>query len=104
MTKPYHLDPKSYLLNSPILNVNNVSTPLLSYSGKNDRVVPWQQSMTFYLALRRMKKQTTLLLYPDEGHVLSSPDNQKDLSLKVKAWFDHYLKNLPSSGWMDQQY
>jgi hypothetical protein len=60
MMKPYHLDPKSYILNSPIFNIYNVNTPLLSYLVKNDVQNKQAAKYDLYLALRRMKKTNNI--------------------------------------------
>lgn len=81
-----------YFENSPISFAENIQTPLLLWSGRQDTQVNWHQSVEFYLALRRLKKKQIMLLYPDEGHSLMKPDNQMDLVTKIKDWFDYFLK------------
>ncbi|MEG1026178.1 MAG: hypothetical protein RSF34_17010 [Flavobacterium sp.] len=39
-------------------------------------------------------------MYPKDGHVLNEEANQKDLTLKIKQWFDHHLKNNEKQQWM----
>ncbi|MUV04610.1 prolyl oligopeptidase family serine peptidase [Flavobacterium rakeshii] len=82
-----------YIANSPVFSAQALTTPLLSWSGDNDYQVHWQQSVEFYLALRRLGKPHTLLLYPGEGHALFKHENRKDLTLRILEWFDRYLKN-----------
>ncbi|MEZ7497849.1 prolyl oligopeptidase family serine peptidase [Flavobacterium sp. Arc3] len=82
----------AYLQNSPIYHAEKVNTPLLSWSGEQDYHVHYYQSIEFYLALRRLGRTNTMLLYPDEGHVLMSPVHQQHLTLSIEQWFDHYLK------------
>lgn len=104
MNSPFYLNPDPYLRNSPLVHVGKVKQPILIYSGKMDTNVAADQSMAFYLALRRMGIATNLLLYPDEQHVISDEKNQKDLTKRIKAWFDHYLKDAPAEDWMDIKY
>jgi dienelactone hydrolase len=85
-------DYNAYLRNSPIAQAATIETPLLSWSGKDDITVNWNQSLELYLALRRLKKKNQFLVYPGEGHLLVNPKNQIDLSNKVKDWFDKILK------------
>lgn len=92
MGKSLYDDKEGYLRNSPIMHAENVKTPLLLWTGKNDRIVPWNQSITYYLALRRLGVTTRMLVYPDEDHSLENPNNQTDLSKRMMAWFDHLLK------------
>lgn len=84
--------PDRYDANSPIRHVAKVENPVMLWSGKNDPQIDFRQSQEFYLALRREKKRSTLVLYPDEGHVLIKPENQKDITTRILEWFDYYLK------------
>lgn len=95
MGKSFFEDPENYFRSSPVLQAAKVQTPLLSWAGDRDFHVHYQQSIEFYLALRRLGKTHTLLLYPNEGHVLSDPANQVDATRRIQAWFDSYLKPLP---------
>ena len=38
------------------------------------------------------RKPCELLLYPGESHGLRKPKNQLDITRRIKAWFDSYLK------------
>ncbi|WP_202703712.1 S9 family peptidase [Flavobacterium sp. UGB4466] len=98
---PYEI-PKAYYDNSPINFVQNVQTPVLLWSGKNDYQVDTHQSMEFYLALRRAGRKSLMLLYPDEGHGLINSEKQKDLALRTLQWFDHFLKENTKSDWITQ--
>lgn len=98
---PYEL-PKAYYDNSPINFVDNIQTPVLLWSGKNDYQVDTHQSLEFFLGLRRAGKKSLMLLYPDEGHALINPEIQKDLSLRTLQWFDHFLKENKKSDWITQ--
>jgi dipeptidyl aminopeptidase/acylaminoacyl peptidase len=90
--KSLYDDKEGYCRNSPIMHTENVQTPLLLWTGKNDRIVPWNQSITYYLALRRLGVTTKMLVYPDEDHSLENANNQKDLSKRMMVWFDYFLK------------
>ncbi len=54
-----------YLNNSPILSIGTVTTPILIMHNISDPLVPWTQSLQFYLGLRRLQKQSWLLQYDD---------------------------------------
>jgi dipeptidyl aminopeptidase/acylaminoacyl peptidase len=97
-------DMGSYLKNSPVLQAANVKTPLLGWVGEKDRHIHYLQSMEFYMALRRLNKPHTLLVYPDEGHSLWKRENQNDLSLRIEQWFDYYLKNDKPQNWMTSDF
>ena len=95
--KSLYDDKEAYVRNSPIMHAENVNTPLLLWSGKNDRIIPWNQSITYYLALRKLGVATEMLVYPDEDHSLENAENQKDLSKRMMTWFDHLLKGIENS-------
>ncbi|WP_268225091.1 S9 family peptidase [Sinomicrobium oceani] len=100
MGKPLFDNFTGYLKNSPLYHARNITTPLLSWTGKEDFHVAYDQSVALYMALRRLGKNNTMLLYPEEAHVLIKPSNQKDLTLRIRAWFDHYLKGKKKPEWM----
>jgi hypothetical protein len=47
-----------------------------------------------------MGKEVILLSYPDEPHHLSREENQKDFQVRMRQFFDHYLKDTPAPLWM----
>ncbi|RKR05148.1 dipeptidyl aminopeptidase/acylaminoacyl peptidase [Flavobacterium sp. 90] len=100
MGKTLFEDPNLYDNNSPIRNASNIQTPLLLWSGKEDWHVNWHQTVELYMALRRFKKESVMLLYPKEKHILMNPKNQKDLNIKIVEWFDYYLKNNTPAPWI----
>ncbi|TRX32554.1 S9 family peptidase [Flavobacterium sp. ZT3R18] len=95
-------DPLLYAKSSPVANAANIKTPILIWTGKEDRHVDWHQSVEFYMALRRLGKKQIMLLYPDEKHVLLKPNNQLDLSHRVQEWFDYYLKKESPALWISE--
>ncbi|MFH6968369.1 alpha/beta hydrolase family protein [Flavobacterium sp. FlaQc-28] len=97
-------DINSYLKNSPVLQAVNVNTPLLGWTGEEDRHIHSLQSMEFYMALRRLGKTHTLLVYPGEEHNLDQRKNQKDLTQRIGQWFDYYLKNGKQYQWMKNDF
>lgn len=100
MGKSLFDDNEGYTRNSPIMQVENVKTPLLLWAGKNDRIVPYSQSVSYYLALRKLGTKNIMLLYPKEDHSIENPFNQIDLSRKIMAWFDYFLKGDTNSKWI----
>jgi dipeptidyl aminopeptidase/acylaminoacyl peptidase len=100
MGDTYFNNPKAYNNNSPILNAPNITTPLLSWAGKLDGNVNWEQTLEFFLALRKLDKENIMLLYPNEGHYMGNPKNQLDLTHKLEDWFNFYLKDAPAAPWM----
>jgi len=95
--KSLYEEPQLYLENSPLMNADSITTPLLIWAGKSDRILTYTQSVALYAALRRLKKDTVMLLYPLEGHTLARTENQADLTRRVESWFGYYLKGEPAS-------
>ncbi|WP_290844711.1 prolyl oligopeptidase family serine peptidase [Flavobacterium sp.] len=87
---------KAFDDNSPAFNAEKIVTPLLIWTGKEDRQVLADQSYNMHLALRRLGKQSTMLIYPNEGHSIVKPDASKDLTKRIEEWFDHFLKGSES--------
>lgn len=100
MIKPLFDNLEGYIHNSPLYGVPNIKTPLLLWTGENDKHVASTQSTELYLAMRRLGKKVTMLRYPEENHSLENPDKQADLIQKVMEWFSYYLKDEPKKEWM----
>ncbi|MDQ1353328.1 MAG: hypothetical protein QG657_3634 [Acidobacteriota bacterium] len=93
-------NPELYIENSPVFFAHRIETPLLIEFGNNDGVVPWQQGIELYLAMRRLNKNCILLEYNDEGHYLDKYADRLDFTIKMKEFLDHYLKGTPAPNWM----
>ncbi len=91
---------QNFIENSPVYQAHSINTPLLGWVGKDDRNVHWTQSVELYLALRRLKKDHVLLVYPGEKHAIRDIEKQKDLTRRIKEWMDHYLKGHHKKEWM----
>jgi len=85
---------------SPIFHVRDISTPFLILHGTADNAVDWHQGLELYGAARRWGKHVILLSYPGEPHHLAKKENQKDFQIRMKQFFDHYLKGAPEPKWM----
>jgi len=100
MGDTYFNIPEAYERNSPINYVQNVITPLLSWAGKKDTNVNWEQHLEFFIAMRKLKKEHIMVLYENEGHSLMNPDNQIDMTNKLFDWYNYYLKGFSPAAWM----
>jgi dipeptidyl aminopeptidase/acylaminoacyl peptidase len=89
-----------YESQSPIHHAPNIKTPFLILHGTADGAVDWHQGLEYFNAARRLGKQVILLSYPDEPHHLAKKENQKDFQIRMKQYFDHYLKGMPAPKWM----
>jgi dipeptidyl aminopeptidase/acylaminoacyl peptidase len=90
---------KGFQDNSPILTAYKINAPLLLWTGDEDGVVNPNQSISMFLALRRLGKTAAILRYPNEDHVLSNSETQEDLGLKIMQWFDYHLIGKPFPKW-----
>ena len=85
---------------SPIHNAPNIKTPFMILQGTADNAVDAGQGLELFAAAKRLGKQAILLSYPDEPHHLAKRENQKDFQIRMKQFFDHYLKGDPEPDWM----
>ncbi len=92
--------PERYIENSPVFFADRIQTPLLIEFGDEDGAVPWYQGIELYLAMRRLRKDCIFLEYRGEPHHLQKYPNKLDYSIKMKQYFDHYLKGMPAPDWI----
>jgi dipeptidyl aminopeptidase/acylaminoacyl peptidase len=93
-------NPELYIKNSPIFFADKVQTPLLMMNNDNDGAVPWEQGIEYFSALRRLSKPVWMLNYNGDAHNLEKWPNRVDLSIRMKEFFDFYLKDAPEPTWM----
>ncbi len=93
---------KPYIENSPVFFADRINTPLLIQFGDKDEAVPWEQGIELYLALRRLEKDSVFLQYHEEPHHLQKFANRLDYAIKMKEYFDHYLKDEPAPEWITE--
>ena len=94
--------PERFVENSPIFFADRITTPLLLMHGDDDDAVPWYQSIELYLALRRLGKECILLQYRSEPHHPRKYPNKLDYAIRMKEYFDHYLKGQEAPAWITQ--
>ena len=82
---------------SPFNKVQNITTPTLWIGGEKDWNVPIQNSEQMYQAMRRLGRETVLVVYPDAHHGIRRPTYQKDLLERFVDWFDKYVKGEQGS-------
>ena len=82
-----------YQAMSPLSRVESVVTPTLVYHGEDDRRCPVGQAQQWYTALRERGVPTTLVLYPDEGHLFildGRPSHRRDFNRRVTDWVEQH--------------
>jgi dipeptidyl aminopeptidase/acylaminoacyl peptidase len=76
---------------SPFYSLDKVKTPTLIVGGEDDWNVPILNSEQLYIALKRQGVATELVIYPNEGHILSVPSYERDLYERYFAWLDRHV-------------
>jgi dipeptidyl aminopeptidase/acylaminoacyl peptidase len=95
--------PLRFIENSPIFMVDRVTTPLLILENDGDDAVPWYQGLELFLSLRRLGKEVYLWNYNGEAHGLRRRPTQKDYTVRMQQFFDHFLKEgAPEPEWMQK--
>jgi dipeptidyl aminopeptidase/acylaminoacyl peptidase len=89
-------DPKAmasqYRVYSPHLFVKNFKTPTLVTGGELDYRVPYTEDLSMFTALQRMNVPSRLVIFPDEGHWIGKPQNQRLWWSEVQGWLTKYLE------------
>ena len=67
-----------------------------------DGAVPWYQGIELYMGLRRLSQPVWMLNYNGDEHNLMQDANRRDLSIRMRQFFDHYLLGAPIPVWMDE--
>lgn len=84
-----------YRVYSPHLYVKNFKTPTLVTGGELDFRVPYTEDLSMFTALQRMNVPSRLVIFPDEGHWIGKPQNQRLWWSEVQGWLEKYLEAKP---------
>ena len=85
-------NPDAYRAGSPIYRLDKVTTPTLIHVGENDARVPAAHARALHRALHHyLHVPTELVVYPGEGHGLTTYEHRKAKMEWDLAWFDRYL-------------
>jgi dipeptidyl aminopeptidase/acylaminoacyl peptidase len=93
--------PELYVENSPLFHLPKVNTPLLMMHNDADGAVPWYQGIELFTGLKRLDKPVWLLNYNGDDHNLMKNANRIDLSIRMRQFFDYYLKDIPAPTWLE---
>ncbi|MBQ5663416.1 MAG: S9 family peptidase [Bacteroidaceae bacterium] len=94
--------PERYHESSPLFAMDKVTTPILIMHNDQDGHVPWYQGIEYFVALKRLGKPAWLLNYTGEPHWPTKYPNSMDFQIRMKQFFDHYLKGAPMPKWMSE--
>ncbi|MGQ9578883.1 MAG: prolyl oligopeptidase family serine peptidase [Candidatus Aminicenantales bacterium] len=93
---------EAYIRNSPVYWAKQVETPLLILHNDKDGAVVWNQGIEYFNTLRRLKKPVVMLQYIGENHSLAKPANQKDYTIRMKEFLDHFLLGKEAPEWLEK--
>ena len=96
-------NPEKYIKNNPIMFAQNVSAPMLLWTGTDDGNVSPEGTKSLFIALRKYRKPVVALFYNKERHTVVKPDTQKDLAFRILDWFNYHLKGNKSYPWIEKQ-
>jgi dipeptidyl aminopeptidase/acylaminoacyl peptidase len=68
---------------SPVTRGADITAPVLLFHGRQDACVPVSHATSFADSLRRADKEHDLVIYEDEGHAYSRPQNVADFRLRT---------------------
>ena len=89
-----------FISQSPVHQAGDITTPFMILHGTEDGSVDWIQGLEYYNMAHRQGKEVIFLSYPGEGHHLRRKENQIDFQIRMKQYFDHYLKGEPAPKWL----
>ncbi|GKU81714.1 S9 family peptidase [Niallia sp. NCCP-28] len=82
---------------SPLAYVEKIETPLLILHGEKDLRCPIEQAEQLFIALKKQKKTTKFIRFPESNHELSrsgKPSLRIERLNYIKNWFkEHLMKN-----------
>jgi dipeptidyl aminopeptidase/acylaminoacyl peptidase len=83
---------ETYILKSPLFELEKVKTPTIIFHGSNDRAVPRDQGWEYYRALQQAgNTQVKFLWFPEQQHGLRKITHQLRKMKEELAWIDKYL-------------
>ena len=92
--KPW-LNFQHYLDRSPLMFVENITTPVKIIHSEQDLRCPIEQGEQFYTALKWLKKTAVFVRFPNESHELSragQPKHRVERLQHILSWFKEYIE------------
>jgi dipeptidyl aminopeptidase/acylaminoacyl peptidase len=86
-----------YRVYSPHLYASHFHTPTLVINGERDFRVPYTEGLSMFTALQRQGVPSRLIVFPDEGHWIAKPQNQRLWWGEVQGWLSKYLLAGPET-------
>ena len=80
-----------YLQFSPIENIQYLQSPILIVAGKQDTQIPYDfNAVAFHTQAQASNKNTQLLLFKDEGHLIDKVKNRKRFWKKINKFLEKH--------------
>lgn len=86
-----------YRVYSPHLFAGKFKTPTLVLNGELDYRVPYTEGLSMFTSLQRQGIPSRLVVFPDEGHWIAKPQNQRLWWGEVQRWLTKYLASKTAS-------
>lgn len=102
MGKSLWEDKEGYINNSAIFNADKIHTPIMIFHNDKDGAVPFTHGLDLFLSMRRLQRPAWLLNYKGGNHTLEDLPAQKDFTIRLQGFFDHYLMKKPMPRWMSE--
>lgn len=83
--------PRSYVF-SPHLYIDKWDTPILIITGEHDYRIPYTESIQAFNAAQLRGVPSKLLVFPDETHWVTKPQNSILWQREFYKWLDQWLK------------
>jgi dipeptidyl aminopeptidase/acylaminoacyl peptidase len=80
-----------YFDRSPIMHAHKARTPTLNIAGALDKCTPPEEAVQFHNALLENNVQSTLTIYPEEGHGVRQFPAVIDYTARVIGWFERFM-------------
>lgn len=90
--KAYFEAPEEYEKWNPVNHVAKWKTPMLVITGEKDFRIPYTQGLAAFTALQRKNIDSRLIVFPDENHWVTKPQNSIQWHTEVFGWLAKYLK------------
>ncbi len=85
-------NPEAWMRISPFYRLDKITTPTLVMGGDADMNVPILGGEQLYEGLKRLGRDTELVIYPGESHSFRRPSFIKDRFERYIAWYEKYLQ------------
>ncbi|NHJ31754.1 MAG: S9 family peptidase [Asgard group archaeon] len=84
-------DRELYKKTAPISKIKEAKTPVLIQHGGMDIRVPISNAKELYRGLKEMNVPVELFIYPNMGHPITKPRENRAIMHQNLNWFSHYL-------------